>query len=56
MRAVLKVESGKIYFALFVKGCSEIHELARIKNIHFVFLVYVNISVIPKHVLNAENT
>jgi hypothetical protein len=56
MTDVLKVESEKIYFAPFVKGCSGIHELARIKNIHFVFLVYLNIFVIPTHVLNAENT
>jgi hypothetical protein len=55
MKDVLKVKSEKIYFAPFVKGCSEIHELAEIKNIHFVFLVYLNIFVIPTHVLNAEN-
>ena len=54
MRAVLKVESEKICFVLFVEGCSEIHELAR-ENIYFVFFVYLNIQfLILTHVLNAE--
>jgi hypothetical protein len=39
MKDVLKVKSEKICSALFVMKCSETHELARIENIHFVFLV-----------------
>jgi E3 ubiquitin-protein ligase NRDP1 len=48
MTDVLKVESEKIFSALFVKGCSEIHELARNKEHPFC------LSCISQHLRNSH--